>query len=110
LNIQSDSHNPDNNIENFHYKTYIRKDEIINYKLHVQKLISFKGDSINSIKDLKGEKQPALGSFGQFLLVNINLSNISLHICSLHIFKFTNILAKEKILSTSIWGPIISKI
>jgi len=57
-----------------YYKTYIQKDEIINYKLHVQKLISFKGDSINSTKDLEGEKQPSLGSFCQCLLVNINLS------------------------------------
>jgi hypothetical protein len=92
----------------FYYKTYIRKDEIINYKLHVQKLISFKGDSIDSIIDLESEEQPTLGSLGQFFLVNINLSKLP--ICSLHIFKFINILAKEKILLVSIWGPIISQI
>jgi hypothetical protein len=75
-------------------KTYIQKDEIINYNLHVQKLISLKGDLINSIIDLEGEKQPTLKSFGQFLIVTINLSKLS--ICNLHIFKFINILAKEK--------------
>jgi len=74
----------------------------------VQKLISFKGDAINSMKDLEGEKQPTLGSFGQFLLVNINLSKLP--ICSLHIFKFISILTKEKFLSISICGPIIFKI
>jgi hypothetical protein len=89
----------------FYYKTYIRKDETINYKLHVQKLISFKCDSINSIIDLESEEQPTLGSFGQFFLVNINLSKLP--ICTLHIFKFINILAKEKILSISIWDPTI---
>jgi hypothetical protein len=74
----------------------------------VQKLISFKGDSTNSIMQLEGEEQLTLGSFDQFLLVNINL--YTLPICNLHIFKFINILTKEKILSVSIWGPIISKI
>jgi hypothetical protein len=39
----------------------------------VQKLISFQGDSINPIIDLESEEQPTLGSFRQFLLVNINL-------------------------------------
>ncbi len=73
----------------------------------MQKLISFKGDSINSTKDLEGEKQPSLGSFCQCLLVNINLSKLPIR--SLHIFKFINILAKEKIFSISIWGPIIFK-
>jgi hypothetical protein len=92
----------------FHYKTCIQEDEITNYKLHVQKLISFKGDSINSIIDLESEEQPTLGSFGQFFLVNINLSKLPIH--SLQIFKFINILTKEKILLVSIWGPITSQI
>ncbi len=70
MNIQSDSHNPYNNVEIFYYKTYIQKhnwlrffQKRINYKLHVQKLISFEGDSINFIIDLEGEEQVTLGSF-----------------------------------------------
>jgi len=42
--------------------------------------------SINSI-NVEAEQQPTLRSFGQFLLVNINL--FKLYICSLHIFKLS---------------------
>jgi hypothetical protein len=41
-NSESGFHSLDNNVQQFHYKIYIQRDEIINYKLHVHKLISLK--------------------------------------------------------------------
>jgi hypothetical protein len=38
--IQYGFHSLDNNVQQFHYKTYIQRDKIFNYKLHVHKLIS----------------------------------------------------------------------
>jgi hypothetical protein len=42
LNIQGNYHYPNNNVQNFYYKTYIQKDETKNYKLCVHKFISLK--------------------------------------------------------------------
>ncbi len=63
--------------------------------------------SMNSTK-LDGDLQPILGSLSQFLLTNIKISKFS--DCNLHLFKFARILAKEKIISVSIWDPTIPKI
>jgi hypothetical protein len=40
--MQGNFHSLDNNIQNFYYKTYIQKDKIIIYKLHVYKLFFLK--------------------------------------------------------------------
>ncbi len=62
--------------------------------------------SINFIK-LTVEKQLTLQSFGQFLLININLFKLfSYNIC---FFNFFSILTKEKSLSFSMWDPTIPR-
>ncbi len=63
--------------------------------------------SINFIK-LTVEKQLTLQSFGQFLLININLFKLFFYnIC---FFNFFSILTKEKSLSFSMWDPTIPRI
>ncbi len=62
---------------------------------------------MNSTK-LEGDLQPILGSLGQFLLINIKISKF--FYCNLNLLKFARILAKENIISVSIWDPTIAKI
>ncbi len=63
--------------------------------------------SIISTK-LEGGLKSILGSFGQFLLIKINL--LKLFNCKSHLLRFVSLFVNEKIFSISIFDPKIPRI